>query len=280
MAAAFYRFVTIDDCEALAATVRRSCQANKITGTVLIAPEGINGTVCGEPGNVRSMLATLRTDQRFANLEHKESFSEKQPLKRLKVKVKPEIITMRTPEVDAANNAGQHVEPQHWNELISRPDIVLVDTRNDYEVSIGTFRGAINPRTKHFSDLTEWVDQQDELREKPPVAMFCTGGIRCEKSTALLKARGFDEVYHLHGGILKYLETVPESDSLFDGECFVFDERVSVTHELKPGSYDMCRGCGHPVSDDDKQSTAFVPGVACPHCAASDKNTSVSPDPL
>jgi UPF0176 protein len=273
MAATFYRFADIKDCDALALTIRRACQANQITGTVLIAPEGINGTVCGLPDNVLILLRTLRADKRFEQLEHKESFCAERPLQRLKVKIKPEIITMRAPEVDAANNAGQYVEPAHWNELISRPDIVLIDTRNRYEVAIGSFRGAINPKTEHFSELTKWVDQQDSLKDKPPVAMYCTGGIRCEKSTALLKSRGFDEVYHLHGGILKYLEDVPEDDSLFDGECFVFDERVSVDHNLQRGRYDMCRACGHPVSEQDKQSDAFTKGVCCPHCPASDSQS-------
>lgn len=266
MAATFYQFATVTDCESLAQLVRRSCQANHITGTVLIAPEGINGTVCGQPRDVRKLLDTIRADQRFANMAHKESFSDARPLKRLKVKIKPEIITMRAPEVDAANNTGEYVAPADWNALISRPDVVLVDTRNDYEVAIGTFRGAINPQTSSFSELTEWVDQHESLKNKPPVAMYCTGGIRCEKSTALLKARGFDNVYHLHGGILKYLEDVDESDSLFEGECFVFDERVSVNHQLEPGSYAMCQACGHPVSDADKQDSRYADGVSCPHC--------------
>ena len=264
--AAFYKFASVDDCETLQQTIRRDCQANQVTGTVLIAPEGINGTICGEPAGVNAVLTQIRADSRFASLEHKSSFAQQRPLARLKVKIKPEIIAMRHPDVDAANNAGTYVDANDWNELISDPSVVVIDTRNDYEVQIGTFRGAVNPQTAHFSELPQWVDQQTELQSKPRVAMFCTGGIRCEKSTALLKAKGFDEVFHLRGGILKYLETVAEQESLFDGECFVFDERVSVNHSLDRGSFELCHQCGRPIDATDKSEKAFIAQELCEQC--------------
>ncbi|MGB7307167.1 MAG: rhodanese-like domain-containing protein, partial [Burkholderiaceae bacterium] len=187
---------------------------------------------------------------------------------------KAEIITMRNPGVDAANRAGQYVEPEDWNALISDPDVVVIDTRNDYEVAIGTFRNSIDPKTRQFSDLSAWVDKQDVLKDKPRVAMFCTGGIRCEKSTALLRAKGFDDVYHLRGGILKYLEKIPPQNSLFDGECFVFDERVSVDHHLRQGHYLMCYGCGRPIDKNDANAENYVRAQSCPNCAEkSEANT-------
>jgi UPF0176 protein len=273
--AAFYQFATVQDCEALQQSIRRDCQANGVTGTVLIAPEGINGTICGEPAGVNAVLEQIRSDSRFARLEHKSSFAQQRPLARLKVKIKPEIIALRHPGVDAANNAGTYVEAENWNDLISDPSVVVIDTRNDYEVQIGSFRGAINPNTAHFSELPQWIDQQTDLQSKPRVAMFCTGGIRCEKSTALLKAKGFDEVFHLRGGILKYLETVSEDQSLFDGECFVFDERVSVNHDLARGSFELCRKCGRPVDATDKPEKNFIAQQLCEQCTQS---KSESPD--
>ena len=219
---------------------------------------------------MRAVLAHLRSDARLAQLVHKESWSAKPPFLRMKVRLKKEIVTLRVPELDPNKTVGQYVKPQDWNALLSDPDVVLIDTRNDYEVAIGTFKGAINPDIKTFTELPVWLDAQPglsgEAAKKRKVAMFCTGGIRCEKSTALMKMRGFDEVYHLEGGILKYLEEVPPEESVWEGECFVFDERVSVGHGLKPGPYELCRSCRWPLSEADKASPDYVKGVSCSHC--------------
>jgi len=270
LTAALYKFVALPDFAELKAPLLACCEANGVKGTLLLAEEGINGTIAGSPDGVRAVLAFLRQDLRFADLVHKESYSAKPPFYRMKVRLKREIVTMGVPGVDPTRMAGRYVKPQDWNALISDPNVVVVDTRNDYEVTVGTFKGALNPKTKSFSELPEWVRQEKSLREKsgvkPRVAMFCTGGIRCEKSTAFLRSEGFDEVYHLEGGILKYLETVPEEESLWQGECFVFDERVSVGHGLKPGHFEFCRACRHPISAADKASGLFVPGISCPHC--------------
>lgn len=266
LTAALYKFVELSDFANLRAPLLACCEANQVVGTILLAEEGINGTIAGAPENVYAVLAFLRSDARFADLVHKESRSPKPPFYRLKVRLKREIVTLGVPDINPNQMAGQYVKSEEWNKLLDDPDVVVVDVRNDYEVSIGTFKGAINPQTKSFSELPEWVEQETALHHKPKVAMFCTGGIRCEKSTAFLRKVGFDEVYHLEGGILKYLETVPEAESRWEGECFVFDERVTVGHGLKPGDYELCRGCGHPISQEDMASELFVMGVSCPHC--------------
>jgi UPF0176 protein len=266
LVAALYKFVALPDCAELKAPLLAFCEAQDITGTILLAPEGINGTIAGAPAQVQAVLAYLRQDPRLADLAHKESSAEKQPFYRVKVRLKPEIVTMGVPELNPAEQAGTYVEPQAWNELLNDPDVVVIDARNDYEVAIGTFPGAINPNTKSFSELPAWLDQQEALQTKPKVAMFCTGGIRCEKSTAYLRSQGFGEVYHLQGGILKYLETVPQTESLWQGECFVFDERVAVVHGLDTGTYELCRACRQPISPADKASKQYEPGVSCPHC--------------
>ncbi len=273
--AALYKFVHLPDFEALQAPLLACCEANDVKGTLLLAEEGINGTIAGSPGGVDAVLGYLRGEPRLASLVHKESWSQAMPFYRMKVKLKREIVTMGVPNVHAQTMAGTYVKPQDWNALIDDPDVVVVDTRNDYEVSIGTFDRAVNPRTASFTDLPQWIkDQSSEggvLHGKPRVAMFCTGGIRCEKSTAYMRTLGFDEVYHLEGGILKYLETVPVEESRWNGECFVFDERVSVVHGLEPGHYEFCRACRLPLSAEDKASAHFVEGVSCPHCH--DKHT-------
>jgi UPF0176 protein len=220
------------------------------------------------------LLAHLRSDPRLARLEHKESWSEREPFYRLKVKLKKEIVTLGVEGIDPHRMAGHYVKPQAWNELINQSDVVLIDTRNDYEYQVGTFEGAINPQTRSFSQLPQWVETQmqpggllaERDGKKPKVAMFCTGGIRCEKSTAFMRTKGFDEVYHLEGGILKYLETVPAAQSSWQGECFVFDERVSVGHDLQPGHFELCRSCRHPLSAEDKTSPLYEEGVSCPRC--------------
>jgi len=270
LTAAFYQFVALPDYADLQAPLLACCQAHGVKGMVLLATEGINGTIAGPPEGVRAVLAWLRSDPRLARLKHKEAPATSDPFYRMKVRLKREIVTLGVPGVDPNRLAGQYVKPGDWNVLIADPDVVVIDTRNDYEVAIGTFKGALNPRTRSFAELPGWVEQArtagQPLAKKTKVAMFCTGGIRCEKSTAYLRAQGFDEVYHLEGGILKYLETVPEADSLWHGQCFVFDERVSVGHGLVPGGLELCRSCRRPLTKDDMASPHFVRGVSCAHC--------------
>lgn len=266
IAAAFYKFVSLPDFASLKQPLLEFCEARGIRGTILLAAEGINGTIAGADESVREVLDYLRRDRRLADLEHKESPAARRPFYRMKVRLKREIVTMGVPGVDPTRMAGTYVKPQDWNELLAQPDVVVIDVRNDYEVALGTFAGAINPRTRSFSDLPQWVREQSVLKDKPRVAMFCTGGIRCEKSTAFLRSEGFEEVYHLQGGILKYLETVPQEQSRWQGECFVFDERVAVGHGLQPGRHELCRSCRDPISEADKSSPFFVEGVSCPRC--------------
>ncbi|MES2383635.1 MAG: rhodanese-related sulfurtransferase [Pseudomonadota bacterium] len=274
LTAALYKFVTLPDFAALQAPLQVFCDANEVRGTLLLAEEGINGTIAGPEPGVRAVLAHLRRDPRLADLAHKESWSRKLPFYRMKVRLKREIVTLGVPGINPNEMAGQYVKPQDWNALIAEPGVVLVDTRNAYEVGIGSFEGAVDPHTQSFSQLPAWVAAQsapggllaEKDGKKPKVAMFCTGGIRCEKSTAFMRTQGFDEVYHLEGGILKYLETVPDEQSRWQGECFVFDERVSVVHGLATGHYDLCRACRDPISEADKASPLYVPGVSCPHC--------------
>ncbi len=263
---ALYKFVALPDYDALQQPLLACCKENEVMGTILLASEGINGTIAGSPDGVRNVLEFLKSNERLADLEHKESHAEEPPFYRMKVRLKREIVTMGLPEVDPTETAGTYVKPEDWNDLISDPDVVLVDARNDYEVAIGTFKGAISPYTKSFRELPDWLREQFAGREKTKVAMFCTGGIRCEKSTAFLRSEGFEDVYHLQGGILKYLETVPEEESLWEGECFVFDQRVAVKHGLKRGSYDQCFACRMPISEEEKRSDQYVKGVSCPYC--------------
>lgn len=272
LVAALYKFVSLPDYRELREPLYDFCKKHDICGTLLLAEEGINGTIAGPESGVRTVLQYLRNDGRLADLEHKESWADKQPFYRLKVKLKREIVTMGVPYVQPQTMAGTYVPPEQWNSLISDPEVVVIDVRNDYEVAIGSFERAVNPRTRRFTEFPEWVDEQAreggllDPQKKPRVAMFCTGGIRCEKSTAYMRARGYDEVYHLEGGILKYLETVPEAESRWDGQCFVFDERVSVGHGLEPGDYELCRACRLPLSAEDKASPKYEEGISCPHC--------------
>jgi UPF0176 protein len=266
LTAALYKFVELSDFAALQAPLLACCQDNNVKGTILLAAEGINGTIAGTAEQVHQVLAFLRQDPRLADLVHKESYAEQPPFYRMKVRLKQEIVKMGVPGINPTQMAGQYVKPEDWNALIADPSVVVIDVRNDYEVSVGTFKGAINPQTKSFSELPDWVQQEAALADKPKVAMFCTGGIRCEKSTAFLRSQGFEEVYHLEGGILKYLETVPEAESLWEGECFVFDERVTVSHGLNPGHYELCRACRQPINATDKTSEFYELGVSCPNC--------------
>lgn len=264
--AALYKFVRLPDYVKLRDTLYQHMVDHKVKGTLLLAEEGINGTICGPREGVNAVKAWLDADGRFDGMSYKESFSDEQAFYRTKVKLKTEIVTMGVQGVDPANIVGTYVKGEAWNQLISDPDTIVIDTRNDYEVAIGTFANAVNPNTKTFREFPAWAAQNLDKTRHKKVAMFCTGGIRCEKSTAYLKEQGFDEVYHLDGGILKYLEEVPEEQSLWQGECFVFDQRVAVKHGLQQGSYDQCYACRMPLSHDEMASPLYVKGLSCPHC--------------
>ena len=268
--AAFYLFFPFPTFEAAREPLRATLEAAGVKGTVLLAAEGVNGTIAASPEGIDTALAALRALPGANALEAKFSDADENPFLRLKVRLKQEIVTMGVPGTDPNSLVGTYVTPEEWNALISDPDTVLIDTRNDYEYAIGTFEGAIDPETKTFREFPDWFRAFREKLEaegrKPKIAMFCTGGIRCEKATSFVKAEGIEDVFHLKGGILKYLEDVPEEQSLWRGECFVFDERVSVKHDLTPGEYDMCHACKRPITEDDKKGNAYVPGVSCPHC--------------
>ncbi len=263
---ALYHFVRLDYFETLREPLLDVMKAHEVKGTLLLAREGINGTIAGTREGIDAVLDHIRTDERLAGVDSKESFTDEMPFYRSKVKLKKEIVTMGVEGIDPQRVVGTYVAPEDWNALISDPDVVLVDTRNDYEYNIGTFKNAINPNTETFREFPEYVKQNLDPEKHKKVAMFCTGGIRCEKSTAYLKEQGFDEVYHLKGGILKYLEEVPKDDTLWEGECFVFDNRVAVNHDLEKGQYDQCYACRYPITEADKQSDHYKQGVSCPHC--------------
>jgi UPF0176 protein len=266
LVAALYKFVKLDDFKALQAPLMQLCTDNGVFGTLLLANEGINGTIAGPESGVRHILDFLQSDNRIGPIDYKESYATEMPFFRMRVRLKNEIVTMGIPTIDPKVTVGTYVEAVDWNALISDPDVVVIDTRNDYEVEIGTFKGAIDPKTSHFREFPQWAEESGLLKEKRKVAMFCTGGIRCEKSTAYLREQGVEEVYHLKGGILKYLETIPQDESLWEGECFVFDQRVSVKHGLEEGSYDLCHACRMPIDDEDKASPLFEAGISCPKC--------------
>lgn len=264
--AALYKFVRLPDYVKLRDSLYQLMVDHKVKGTLLLAEEGINGTICGPRDGVDAVKAWLDADPRFAGMSYKESFATEQAFYRTKVKLKTEIVTMGVDGVDPVHIVGTYVKGEAWNQLISDPDTIVIDTRNDYEVAIGTFANAINPNTKTFREFPAWAAENLDKTKHKKVAMFCTGGIRCEKSTAYLKEQGFEEVYHLDGGILKYLEEVPETDSLWRGECFVFDQRVAVKHGLAQGSYDQCYACRMPLSPEEMASPLYVKGLSCPHC--------------
>lgn len=264
--AALYHFARFERFEELQEALTELGQANKIVGTLLLASEGINGTIAGSRAGIDNVLSYIRSLPEFSELEHKESHADKLPFYRLKVRLKKEIVAMGVPETDPTKIVGTYVDPEDWNELITDPDTVVIDTRNDYEIKVGTFQNAINPETDAFREFPDWVKRNENLLKGKKIAMFCTGGIRCEKSTAYVKSLGYDDVFHLKGGILKYLEKVPEEQSTWDGECFVFDERVAVKHGLELGDHKLCRACRHPLSPEDLRSDKFVAGVSCHHC--------------
>ncbi|RUO63570.1 rhodanese-related sulfurtransferase [Pseudidiomarina insulisalsae] len=264
--AALYKFVEFNDFEAVRQPLYDCMAENDVKGTLLLAREGINGTICGTREGIDNVLNFLRAQEVFRDIEHKESPSDTQAFYRTKVKLKKEIVTMGIDWVDPKNVVGTYVDPAQWNDLIRDPEVLLIDTRNDYEFAVGTFEGAINPKTDTFREFPQYVKDHLDPEKHKKVAMFCTGGIRCEKSTAYLKSLGFEDVYHLKGGILKYLEEVPEDDSTWQGDCFVFDQRVTVRHGLAQGEYDQCYACRMPITETEKASEHYQKGVSCPHC--------------
>ena len=267
---ALYRFTRFADPATIKGPLAQACAAAGVKGTLLLAGEGINGTIAGSDAAIDDALAHIRALPGCADLEVKESRAAAMPFHRMKVRIKREIVTMGQPDIDPPTEAGRYVAPADWNALIEQPDTIMIDTRNGYEVALGSFAGAVDPQTRTFRDFPAWFRRhRAELAGNgahPKIAMFCTGGIRCEKATAFLKAEGLDEVYHLQGGILAYLEAVPAEQSRWRGECFVFDERVSVGHGLRPGDHALCRGCRMPVGPEERQSPHYVEGVSCPAC--------------
>jgi UPF0176 protein len=264
--ATFYKFVPFPDYANYRQSLLACCLAQSVKGTILLAPEGINGTIAGQQANIKAVLDVLRSDPRFNDLAEKKSYTQTCPFARLKVKLKQEIVTLGQSMINPCEQVGTYISPQDWNSLITDPAVTVVDTRNDYEVGVGTFVGAQNPQTASFRDFPNYVQQNLDPAKHPKVALFCTGGIRCEKATAYLLQKGFTEVYHLKGGILNYLETVPEAESLWQGECFVFDERVAIEHGLHQGTYQSCRACGHPLSQVDCDSSQYRQDISCPYC--------------
>ena len=273
LVAALYRFTPMEGRDAIREDLLACCNAAGVKGTILLAGEGINGTIAGLPGAIETVLDHIRALPGCAEIEVKFSNAAEMPFYRMKVRLKREIVTMGEPDIDPVANVGKYVAPENWNDLIADPDTILIDTRNDYEVAAGTFENAIDPHTASFRDFPRWFrDNRDALlagKDNPKIAMFCTGGIRCEKATALLRAEGLDNVHHLKGGILKYLETIDPAESRWSGECFVFDERVTVTHGLEQGSHQLCRACRMPVSEADRADPHYVEGISCPACYAS-----------
>ncbi len=268
--AALYKFIPFADYTVLQPPLLACCRAQGVKGTLLLAHEGINGTIAGSDAGIAAVLGHIRALPGCADLDVKFSRAPAMPFHRMKVRLKREIVTMGVADIDPLASVGTYVAPADWNALIADPETIVIDTRNDYEVAIGTFKGAIDPQTDSFRDFPRWFrERRDALLgqgKEPKVAMFCTGGIRCEKSTAFLKAEGVDEVYHLKGGILKYLEEVSPADSLWQGECFVFDQRVSVGHGLVPGNYALCHACRRPVSPEQQAAPEYEEGVSCPAC--------------
>ena len=263
---ALYKFTRLDDFESIQLPIKTYLDSLSIRGTLLLAREGINGTISGSKGNLEKVLNYLQSDSRFLGLEFKYSYSNKAPFKRLKIKLKKEIVTMGLAQIDPTHSVGTYVKPKDWNELINDPDVVLIDTRNNYEYEIGSFKRAINPNTETFREFPSFTEKSLEKYRNKKIAMFCTGGIRCEKSTAYLKSKGYENVFHLQGGILKYLEDVGENESLWEGECFVFDDRVAVKHNLEQGKYDQCHACRFPITKEDRMHPHYEKGASCPRC--------------
>lgn len=268
LVAALYKFVEIDDLLSLQSNLYEICEKNNIMGTILIANEGINGTISGKNNEINQTISLLKSDKRFANIEIKYSSTNKQPFHRMKVRLKKEIVTIGLPEINPNKKVGTYVKPEDWNDLISDPNVVVIDTRNKYETKIGSFQNALDPETSSFREFPDWVKKFKSSKENAnkKIAMFCTGGIRCEKASSLMKEEGFEDVYHLQGGILKYLETIDKENSLWNGECFVFDQRVCLTDELEVGSYKMCFACRMPITEEEMQNEKYIEGISCIYC--------------
>ena len=263
---ALYKFVRLENFEEVKPPLLKVMEENEVKGTLLLALEGINGTIAGPKSGIDAVLNFINSDERLAGVSFKCSYHQANPFQRTKVKLKKEIVTMGVEGIDPTLTVGTYVKPKDWNALISDPEVLLIDTRNDYEVEIGTFENAVNPNTETFREFPEYVAKNLDKTKHKKVAMFCTGGIRCEKSTAYLKEQGFEDVYHLEGGVLKYLEEVPEQDTMWQGECFVFDGRVAVNHSLERGQYDQCFACRYPITEEEKTSGHYIQGVSCPRC--------------
>ena len=265
--ATFYHFADLSDFEAKQVPIKAFCDGQSVLGTIILAPEGINGTIAGPSAGIKATLDFLRADERLAKLPTRLSHTDRKTFHRMRVILRPEIVTLGDPSVNPNAAVGQYVEPKDWNALINDPEVTLIDTRNDYEVEVGTFKGAIDPKTTTFGEWPEYVENNLDPEAHPKIAMFCTGGIRCEKASAHLLKNGFKQVFHLRGGILSYLENVPESESAWEGDCFVFDHRVAVKHGLEQGDFEICFGCRWPISEEDTRSPLYEPGVSCPRCA-------------
>ena len=267
---AFYQFVSLKNIDQLQAFILKFCQKNSIKGTILLASEGINGTISGDEKKIQKFIEFIKEDSffknNFKNLEHKESWASKNPFYRMKVRLKKEIVALGVDGVSPTDKVGKYINPEDWNKLIEDPDTIVIDTRNNYEVDIGSFKNALNPQTETFREFPSYIDENLNNNQTKKVAMFCTGGIRCEKATSLMLEKGFKDVYHLKGGILKYLENIPKEESLWEGECFVFDQRVAVTHGLDEGQYDQCYACRHPLSPEELESNQYTKGISCPYC--------------
>jgi UPF0176 protein len=262
----FYKFVTLEKVSKIKAPLLRLCKSNDIKGTILLGREGVNGTISGPERGIKAIQAYFEAHPKLANMDYKTSEHPEHPFYRMKIKIKKEIVTIGRQEVDPQDVVGTYVDGQEWNALLEDPEVVVIDTRNTYEYDVGTFKNAANPYTTNFCEFPDYVKSNLDPKKNKKVAMFCTGGIRCEKASSYMLQQGFEEVYHLKGGILKYLQDVPEEESLWQGECFVFDNRVTVNHRLEKGSYELCHACRHPVSAADMQSPQYVQNISCPHC--------------
>ncbi|MDA9623525.1 rhodanese-related sulfurtransferase [Rhodobiaceae bacterium] len=268
LVATFYKFFKVDDLVALQDQLYSICNKNNVMGTILIANEGVNGTISSKPREIEKTLISIQKDDRFSEIEIKYSSTNKQPFHKMRVRLKKEIVTIGLPEINPNKTVGTYVKPEQWNDVISDPDVILIDTRNKFEIKIGSFKNALDPRTTSFRDFPEWVKKfkQDKTNTNKKIAMYCTGGIRCEKASSLMKEEGFNEVYHLQGGILKYLEQVEKEKSLWKGECFVFDDRVCLTENLEVGSYKMCFACRMPITEDEINDDRYEEGISCLYC--------------
>ena len=266
LVAAFYKFVELPDYRNIRASLQRRCEELGLLGSILLASEGINGTISGSEANVRRLFDELRDEDRFRDLHYRESRADEPPFYRMKVRLKKEIVSLGVESVDPNKAVGEYVAPENWNELISREDVRVVDTRNHYECHLGTFEGAENPGTASFRDFPDWVSEQLDPDRDQQIAMFCTGGIRCEKATSYLLGLGFKNVYHLDGGILNYLQSIPRAESLWKGDCFVFDNRVTLDHNLQQGDFEVCPACRMPLTEEDRKSPLFELHVSCPRC--------------